>query len=87
MEKSPKSHAEIERLVLHELHECDGCEGVMGVFLVSWGSNTWDSCWEHTPNWTVLGFDAGTGSDQACERALTAVVPRLQSFYEMVQKH
>ena len=87
MERSPKSLVEIERLVLHELQGCGGCEGAAGISVIGWESDTHDRTWDNEPNWTVSAFNAGTASDYECERELMKIVPRLQGFYELVQKH
>jgi hypothetical protein len=82
LERAPKSRSEIERLVLHELRTSDGCEGAQGISVMGC-----DSFSEDTPNWTVAAFNCGTADDFDCERALMAIVSRLQGFYELVQKH
>jgi hypothetical protein len=82
IERSPKSRREIERLVLHELQTAEGCEGATGISIIGL---------EHLPaaipNWTVESFDPGASDGYDCERALINIVSRLQSFYELVQKH
>ena len=85
-EKSPKSIAEIERLVLQELRICGGCEGAAGISIVGY-EKTWGRHDDGGPNWTVAAFNAGTADDFECERALINIVSRLQDFYELVQKH
>lgn len=87
MERSPKSLSEVERLLLHELQGCVGCEGAAGVSVIGWGSDTPDHSLDNGPNWTVSTFNAGTANDYECERALMKIVPRLQGYYELVQKH
>jgi hypothetical protein len=81
MEKSPKSRSEIECLVLHELQTSGSCEGASAISVVDWhypGNDT---------NWTVAAFKPGTSGIHQCELALQSIVPRLQGFYELVQKH
>jgi len=72
MERFPKTRAEIESLVLHELQTSENCEGVV--------AGRW-------PNWTVAAYKPGTSDNYECELALQGIVPRLQGFYELVQKH
>ena len=81
MQRSPKSRAEIERLVLAELKSEQGCEGAIGI-VVTGGQFVSEG-----PNWTVAAFNAGSSCDYECERALMSIVSRLQGFYELVQKH
>jgi hypothetical protein len=81
MERFAKSRIEIERLVLHELQTSDSCEGASGIRVVDW-NNTGSSA-----NWTVAAYNPGTSDDYQCERALQRIVPRFQSFYELVRKH
>src|SRR5436190_21680683 len=81
MEKSPKSRSEIERLVLHELQTSETCEGAAAISVVDW-------CYPgNEANWTVAAFKPGTSGTHQCELALQRIVPRLQGFYELVQKH
>ena len=82
VERAPKSRVEIERIVLHELRSADGCEGAAGISIVGW-----ENVPDERPNWTVLAYDSGTADDHECELALMTIVSRLQSFYELVQKH
>jgi hypothetical protein len=86
MDKTPKSRIEIEGLVLRELQICDGCEGAAGISIRRY-DDTWDRRGNDGPNWTVSAFNAGAANDYECERALLNIVPRLQGFYELVQKH
>ena len=81
MERSPKTRIEIERLVLHELQTSENCEGAHGISVVDW-SDVYSGA-----NWTVAAYNCGTSSEYDCERALQLIVPRLQGFYELVQKH
>ncbi len=81
MERFPKSRIEIERLVLHELQTSENCEGAHGISVVDW-SDVYSGA-----NWTVAAYNCGASSEYDCERALQLIVPRLQGFYELVQKH
>ena len=81
MERFPKSRVEIERLVLHELQTSENCQGASGISVVDWNDARSDA------NWTVAAYNSGTSCDYQCERALQVIVPRLQGFYELVQKH
>ena len=81
MERFTKSRIEIERLVLHELQTSENCEGAHGISVVDW-SDVYSGA-----NWTVAAYTCGTSSEYDCERALQLIVPRLQGFYELVQKH
>jgi hypothetical protein len=42
---------------------------------------------EDDANWTVGAYKPGTSRKHECELALERIVPRLQGFYELVQKH
>jgi hypothetical protein len=81
MERFPKSRVEIEWLVLHELQITKNCEGASGISVVDWNDARSDA------SWTVAAYNSGTSPDYQCERALQVIVPRLQGFYELVQKH
>jgi len=81
MERSPKTRAEIESLVLHELQASENCEGALGISVVEWISPADEA------NWTVAAYKPGTSDNYECELALQCIVPRLQGFYELVQKH
>jgi hypothetical protein len=81
MERSPKSRIEIERLVLRELQTSQSCEGAIGISIIDWKSPGSEA------NWTVAAYKPGTSGKYECELALERIVPRLQSFYELVQKH
>jgi hypothetical protein len=77
----PKTRAEIERLLLAELRTDEACAGAAAVSVMAWdqdGDNI---------NWTVDSYDIGSASRWACQSALDQIVPRFQSFYELVQKH
>jgi hypothetical protein len=81
MEKSPKSRIEIERLVLRELQTSESCEGASGISIIDWKYPG------NEANWTVAAYKPGTSGKYECELALERIVPRLQGFYELVQKH
>jgi hypothetical protein len=81
MERFPKSRLEIERLVLLELQTSEHCEGASAISVVDWSDI------RSGANWTVAAYNSGTSCDYECEQALQIIVPRFQSFYELVQKH
>jgi hypothetical protein len=81
MQRFPKSRAEIERLVLQELQSFENCQGAVGISVIDWTSR------EHDANWTVGDYKPGTSCKHECQLALERIVPRLQGFYELVQKH
>ena len=81
MQRYPKSRVEIELLVLQELQSWDNCEGAVGISVIGWSSPGDEA------NWTVEAYIPGTSRKHECELALERIVPRLQSFYELVQKH
>jgi len=83
MERTPKSRAEIEELLLRELRTTEGCEGAKGISVVGYAEEDDDD----GPNWTIAAFNAGSASGYVCERALMNIVVRFQRFYELVQKH
>jgi hypothetical protein len=79
-EKSPKSRTEIEALLIADLRDVVGCEHVERIVVIPMPGD------EET-NWTVKCFNRGRSNGAACDRALQEIVPRLQGFYELVQKH
>jgi hypothetical protein len=81
MERFPKSRAEIESLVLQELQASENCEGAVGISVVAWISPA------NEANWTIAAYKPGTSNKYECELALEHILPRLQGFYELVQKH
>jgi hypothetical protein len=81
MERSPKSRVEIDSLVLQELQTSENCEGAVGISVIDWKYPG------NEANWTVATFEPGTSGNYECELALQHIVPRLQGFYELVQKH
>ena len=81
MDKSPKSRVEIERLVLRELQTSKNCEGAAGISIIDWKDPA------NEANWTVAAYKPGTSGKYECELALERIVPLLQGFYELVQKH
>jgi hypothetical protein len=81
MQKFPKSRVEIERLVLQELQSCNNCQGAVGISVIDWISPG------NEANWTVGAYKPGISGKHECELALEDIVPRLQGFYELVQKH
>ncbi len=80
-EKSPKSRAEIEALLIADLRDVAGCEHIGQIVVVPMpGSGD-------GANWTVKCCNRGRFNEAACDHALQEIVPRLQGFYELVQKH
>ncbi len=82
LERTPKSRAEIEQLLLRELQATEDCEGAKGIAVIPH-----DDGFENGPNWTIAAYNSGSASDYLCERALMNIVARVQRFYELVQKH
>ena len=81
MDRAPKTRSEIESLVLHELRSSDQCEGAVGVSVVAYDNEIDDA------NWTLAAYNPGTATEYACELALQQILPRLQGFYDLVEKH
>jgi hypothetical protein len=81
MDRAPKTRSEIERLVLHELRSSNQCEGAAGVAVIAYDNGIDDA------NWTLAAYNAGTATEYACELALQQILPRLQGFYDLVEKH
>jgi hypothetical protein len=79
MDRAPKTRSEIERLVLHELRSSNQCEGAAGVAVIAYDNGIDDA------NWTLAAYNAGTATEYAC--ALQQILPRLQGFYDLVEKH
>ena len=80
-ERAPKSRTEIEALLMTDLRDCEGCEHVERIVVMSIPGD------EDGANWTVKCFNRGRSNGATCDRALQEIVPRLQGFYELVQKH
>jgi hypothetical protein len=80
MDRAPKTRSEIERLVLHELRSSDQCEGAAGVYVIAYDNGIDDA------NWTLAAYSVGTATEYACELALQQILPRLQGFYDLVEK-
>jgi hypothetical protein len=81
-ERFPKTRTEIERLLLAELRDCDDCGGARAVTVMAWGDDG-----DTGPTWTVDNYDIGSADAYDCQMALDLIVPRFQSFYDLVQKH
>jgi hypothetical protein len=81
MDRAPKTRREIESLVLHELRSSDQCEGAAGVSVVAYDNGIDEA------NWTLAEYNVGTATEYACELALRQILPRLQGFYDLVEKH
>jgi hypothetical protein len=78
--RAPKTRDEIEVLLLAELRSHD-CEAAIAVWVVA------DDDPRTGANWTVSFYDAGTADRVSCGLVMDDIVPRFQSFYELVQKH
>ena len=72
---------EIEALLMTDLRDCEGCEHVERIVVMPIFGD------EDGANWTVKCFNRGRSNGATCDRALQEIVPRLQGFYELVQKH
>jgi hypothetical protein len=82
MERFPKSRIrDSSALCSTNYKTSENCEGAHGISVVDW-SDVYSGA-----NWTVAAYNCGTSSEYDCERALQLIVPRLQGFYELVQKH
>jgi hypothetical protein len=71
-DKSPRTRAELEALVLAELRATSQCAGAVHVTVVSYDDHRVPATWE------VASCDPGTSPPEECERALCDIVGRLQ---------
>jgi len=76
-DRSPKTKAELEVLVLTELRAASGCDGAVHVMVVAYDDYRVGATWE------VASCDAGTSAPEACERALCDIVRRLQQDFDI----
>jgi hypothetical protein len=76
-DKSPKTKAELEALVLAELRAASGCGGAVHVTVVAHDDYRVPATWE------VASCDAGTSAPEACERALCDIVRHLQQHFDI----
>jgi hypothetical protein len=79
--RMPKTRAEIEDLLLAEVRAAEACAGVASISVMPWNDD------DPEVNWTIDSYDIGSASMWECQGALEQIVPRFQSFYELVQKH
>jgi hypothetical protein len=71
----------IERLVLPELQPSENCDGAAAISVIN------RSYPGNEANWNVAAYKPGSSGIHECDLALQRIVPRLQGFYEPVQKH
>jgi len=76
-DKSPKTKAELEALVLAELRAASDCGGAVHVTVVAYDDYRVGATWE------VASCNAGTSAPEACERALCDIVRRLQQHFDI----
>jgi hypothetical protein len=76
-DKSPKTKAELEALVLAELRAAPDCGGAVHVTVVAFDDYRVPATWE------VASCNPGTSAPEACERALCDVVSRLQQHFDI----
>ena len=76
-DKSPKTKAELEALVLAELRAAPDCGGVVHVTVVAFDDYRVGATWE------VASYNAGTSAPEACERALCDIIRRLQQHFDI----
>jgi len=76
-DKSPKTRAELEALVLAELRAASACGGAVHVTVVAYDDYRVGATWE------VASCNAGTSAPEACERALCDIVRRLQQHFDI----
>ena len=76
-DKSPKTRAELEALVLAELRAASDCGGAVHVTVVAYDDYRVGATWE------VASCDAGTSAPEACERALCDIIRRLQQHFDI----
>jgi hypothetical protein len=76
-DKSPKTKAELEALVLAELRAASDCGGAVHVTVVAFDDHRVGATWE------VASCNAGTSAPEACERALCDIIRRLQQHFDI----
>jgi hypothetical protein len=76
-DRSPKTKAELEALVLVELRAASQCGGAVHVTVVPFDDYRVGATWE------VASCDAGTSAPEAGERALCDIVRRLQQDFDI----
>jgi hypothetical protein len=76
-DKSPKTKAELEALLLAELRAVSQCNGVVHVTVVPYDDYRAPATWE------VASCNPGTSAPEACERALCEIVCRLQQHFDI----
>jgi hypothetical protein len=76
-DKSPKTKAELEDLVLAELRAASDCAGAVHVTVVAYDDYRVDATWE------VASCNAGASAPEDCERALCEIVGRLQQHFDI----
>ena len=78
-DKSPKTRAELEALVLAELRAVPQCGGALHVTVVAHDDYRVPATWE------VASFNPGTSEQEQCELALCDIVSRLQQRFDISQ--
>jgi hypothetical protein len=76
-DKSPKTKAELEDLVLAELRAASACGGAVHVTVVAYDDYRVGATWE------VASCNPGTSAPETCERALCDIVGRLQQHFDI----
>jgi len=76
-DKSPKTKAELEDLVLAELRAASGCGGAVHVTVVAYDDYRVGATWE------VASCNPGTSAPEDCEGALCDIVGRLQQHFDI----
>ncbi len=66
-------------MVLAELRAAPQCSGALHVTVVPYDDHRVPATWE------VASFDPGTSEREECERALCAIVSRLQQCFDVSQ--
>ena len=76
-DKSPKTKAELEALVLTELRAASGCGGAVHVTVVAYDDYRVGATWE------VASCNPGASAPEECERAVCDIVARLQQHFDI----
>jgi hypothetical protein len=76
-DKSPRTRAELEALVLAELRATSQCAGAVHVTVVAYDDHRVPA------TWAVASCDPGTSPPEECERALCDIVGRLQQQFDI----
>jgi len=77
MDKSARTRAELETMVLDRLRAAPDCGGALHVTVVPYDDYRVPATWE------VASFDPGVSEREPCERALSEIIRSLQHSFDV----